>query len=74
MRKKEEILEAKKSRNSLKVRIKGNKILISMDVMKPMKSNSGKTLLIASSRGVAKTEAMVNDKNVYLVVNAFIYE
>ncbi|MDP6526521.1 MAG: hypothetical protein QGH15_20095 [Kiritimatiellia bacterium] len=38
----------------------------------PMRSASGKTLVVASSRGNKKTDAMVNDQNVVIGLNAYI--
>lgn len=39
----------------------------------PVRSKSGKTLLVASSRGVVMTDVKYKGKAVALVLNAFIY-
>ena len=56
----------------MKVEAKGNKLVIEMDLEKPTISKSGKTLVVASSRGNVKTAATVDGKPVTIGVNAYI--
>lgn len=57
---------------SMKVEVKGKKLLIEIDIEEPKPSSSGKTLVIASSRGNAVTDATVNGKPVIIGLNAYI--
>lgn len=57
---------------SMKAEVKGKKLLIEIDLEEPTPSASGKTLVVASSRGNAVTGAMVNDKPVVIGLNAYI--
>ena len=57
---------------AMKVEIKGNKLFIEIDLEKPTPSASGKTLVVASTRGNAVTEAMVDGKPVTIGLNAYI--
>jgi len=65
---------AKKRSNTMAmtVEIKGNKLCIEIDLEKPTPSSSGKTLVVASSRGNATTTAMVDGKPVIIGLNAYI--
>jgi hypothetical protein len=47
---------------AMTVEIKGNKLCIEIDLEKPTPSASGKTLVVASTRGNAVTTAMVDGK------------
>jgi hypothetical protein len=57
---------------TITVEIKGNKLCIEIDLEKPPQSASGKTLMVASSRGNAVTTAMVDGKPVTIGLNAYI--
>ena len=57
---------------TMKVEIKGNKLCIEIDLEKPTPSASGKTLVVASTRGNAVTDAMVDGKPVTIGLNAYI--
>ena len=57
---------------AMTVEIKGNKLCIEIDLEKPTPSSSGKTLVVASSRGNAVTTAMVDGKPVTIGLNAYI--
>lgn len=46
------------------VEIKGNKLCIEIDLEKPTPSASGKSLVVASTRGNAVTDVMVDSKPV----------
>ena len=53
---------------------KNSKLVIEMDLISPPRpSGSGKTLLIASTGGNKESDAVVNNQNVYVGVNAYIY-
>jgi len=57
---------------STNVHIKDNKLIIETDLLVPYPSKSGKTLLVATSSGNMKTEAMVGDKQIILGFTAYI--
>ena len=52
---------------------KAKTVTIVMDLETPTPSASGKTLVVASSRGNAATAATVNGKPVIVGVNAYIH-
>jgi len=54
------------------VEIKGNKLCIAIDLEKPTPSASGKTLVVASTRGNTVTTAMVDGKPLTIGLNAYI--
>jgi hypothetical protein len=56
----------------MKVEIKDNKLCIEIDLEEPKPSSSGKTLVVASTRGNAVTTAEVNGKPVIIGLNAYI--
>ena len=56
----------------MKVEIKGNELIITVEMQKPTPSASGKTLVVASSRGNQVTTAMVDGKPVVVGLNAYI--
>lgn len=58
----------------MKVTKKGNKLLIEMDLQDPTPSASGKTLVVASSRGNKVTELLIDGKPVTIGVNAYIHK
>lgn len=58
---------------AMTVEIKGNKLCIEIDLEKPMPSASGKTLVIASTRGNAVTEAKIDGKPITIGLNAYVY-
>jgi hypothetical protein len=56
----------------MKVEIKGNKLVIEIDMENPPKmSSSGKSLVVASTHGNMVTTAMVNGKAVTIGLNAY---
>ena len=57
---------------AMKVEIKDNKLVIEIDLEAPKPSASGKTLVIASTRGNAVTTAKVDGKPVIVGLNAYI--
>ncbi len=57
---------------AMNVEIKDNKLFIEIDLQDPTPSASGKTLVIASTRGNVVTSAQVNGKPVTIGLNAYI--
>ncbi len=57
---------------ALKVEQKENKLYIEIDLEKPTRSTSGKTLVVASTRGNVVTDVMVDGKPVTIGINAYI--
>ncbi len=57
---------------ALKVEQKENKLYIEIDLEKPTRSTSGKTLVVASTRGNVVTDIMVDGKPVTIGINAYI--
>jgi hypothetical protein len=57
---------------AMTVEIKGNKLCIEIDLETPTPSSSGKTLVVASTRGNTVTTAMVDGKPVTIGLNAYI--
>jgi len=53
-------------------RIEDNTVVIEIPLEKPRLSSTGKTLLIASSRGVQRSTARLKGKTISFVANAFI--
>ena len=59
--------------NGMTAKIVGNKLVIEILLNSaPVPSTSGKTLVVASTRGNKVTEAQVNGKNVVIGLNAYI--
>lgn len=54
------------------VEIKNGKLIVTLPICTPTPSATGKTLVIASTRGNMQTSAMVNGKPVTVGVNAYI--
>jgi len=52
--------------------IRNNKLCIEIDLEKPTPSSSGKTLVVASTRGNAVTAVEVDGKPVTIGLNAYI--
>lgn len=58
---------------AMTVEIKGDKLCIEIDLQKPAPSASGKTLVVASTRGNVITEAKIDGKPITIGLNAYIY-
>ena len=56
----------------MKVEIKGNDLIITVPMGAPVRSASGKTLVVASSRGNIVTDCIVDGKPVTIGFNAYI--
>jgi hypothetical protein len=57
---------------SMTVEIRNNKLCIEIDLEKPTPSSSGKTLVVASTRGNVVTQVEVDGKPVTIGLNAYI--
>lgn len=57
---------------AMTVEIKNNKLCIEIDLEKPTPSSSGKTLVVASTRGNTVTKVEVDGKPVTIGLNAYI--
>ncbi len=57
---------------AMKVEIKDNKLCIEIDLEEPKPSSSGKTLVVASTRGNVVTTALVDGKPIVIGLNAYI--
>ena len=56
----------------MEARIEDGKLVIELSLEKPRLSSTGKTLLVASTRGVQRRGARFKGKPISMVVNAFI--
>ena len=56
----------------MKCEIKGKTLIITIDLEKPTPSASGKTLVVASTRGNVVTDALVDGKPITIGLNAYI--
>jgi hypothetical protein len=56
----------------MKVTVEKNELVIRIPMQNPTPSASGKTLVVASTRGNVKTEVLVNKKPVTIGLNAYI--
>lgn len=54
------------------VKIEGRQLIITADLETPTPSASGKTLVVASTRGNMKTDVLVEGKPVTIGLNAYI--
>ncbi len=59
-------------RMAIEAKIEGNKLIITCDLEEPTPSASGKTLVVASTRGNLKTSCTVNGKPLTIGLNAYI--
>lgn len=59
--------------DDLTVTREGDTLVIRIPIKTPAPSASGKTLVVASTRGNQKTAIQVEGKDLYLGVNAYVY-
>ena len=59
--------------DELSVTREGDTLVIRIPIKTPTASASGKTLVVASTRGNQKTAVQIDGKDVYLGVNAYVY-
>ena len=57
----------------MNAKIKNGELVITLPLEKPRYSSTGKTMIIASTRGVNRTTARFRGKDVSITANAFIY-
>jgi len=57
---------------AITVKIENNKLIITADLETPTPSASGKTLVVASTRGNKVTDVMIDGKPVTIGLNAYI--
>ena len=57
---------------AMTVEVKGNKLYIEIDLQEPTPSASGKTQVVATTRGNVLTTAEVNGKPITIGLNAYI--
>jgi hypothetical protein len=56
----------------MEVEIKDGKLVISIELQEPTPSTSGKTLVVATTRGNVPTGVLINNKELILGLNAYI--
>jgi hypothetical protein len=59
--------------DDLTVTREGDMLVIHIPIAKATPSASGKTLVVASTRGNQKTGLQIDGKDLYLGVNAYVY-
>ena len=59
--------------DDLTVTREGDMLVIRLPITAPKPSASGKTLVVASTRGNQKTSLQIDGKDLYLGVNAYVY-
>jgi len=59
--------------DDLSVTREGDTLVIRIPITAPTPSSSGKTLVVASTRGNQKTAIQIDGKDLYLGVNAYVY-
>jgi hypothetical protein len=57
----------------LTVTQEGDTLVIRLPITAPKPSASGKTLVVASTRGNQKTSLKIDGRDLYLGVNAYVY-
>ena len=59
--------------DDLTVTREGDMLVIRIRIKTPTPSSSGKTLVVASTRGNQKTAVQIDGKDLYLGINAYVY-
>jgi hypothetical protein len=72
VKKSQENKSEKENNMAMKVEIKDNKLCIEIDLETPTPSSSGKTLVVASTRGNTVTDIEIDGKPVTIGLNAYI--
>jgi hypothetical protein len=65
--------EADAMPDDLTVTQEGDTLVIRLSIKPPTPSASGKTLVVASTRGNQKTDLKIDGKDLYLGINAYVY-
>ena len=66
-------MEAHAMAEDLTITRDGDMLVIRIPIGKPTPSASGKTLVVASTRGNQKTTVQIDGKDLYLGLNAYVY-
>ena len=56
----------------MEVKIENKKLIINIDLQKPTPSESGKSLVVASTHGYIPTECTIDGKKIKVGLNAYI--
>ena len=56
----------------MEVKIENKKLIINIDLQKPTPSESGKSLVVASTHGYIPTECRIDGKKIKIGLNAYI--
>jgi len=56
----------------MKVEVRNGRLYISLKLCNPTPSTTGKTLLVASTRGVRRSKIKIDGKDVRYVAHAFV--
>ena len=59
--------------DDLTVNREGDMLVIRIPIKKATPSASGKTLVVASTRGNQKTDVQIDGKDLYVGINAYVY-
>ena len=59
--------------DELTVTREGDTLVIRIPIQTPTPSASGKTLVVASTRGNQKTAVQIDGKDLYMGLNAYVY-
>lgn len=59
--------------DSLSVTREGDMLVIRIAIQSPTLSASGKTLVVASTRGNQRTDLKIDGKDIFVGVNAYVY-
>ena len=59
--------------DDLTITREGDTLVIRLPINAPTPSASGKTLVVASTRGNQKTSLQIDGRDLYLGVNAYVY-
>jgi hypothetical protein len=58
---------------SATVELDGQTLIIKLQLQTPVRSTSGKTLVVATTHGTITTEAHYENKRIVVTANAFVY-
>ena len=60
--------------DDLTITREGDTLVIRLPINAPTPSASGKTLVVASTRGNQKTSLQIDGRDLYLGINAYVYK
>ena len=58
----------------MEARIEGKKLILTLDLLTPRPSKSGKTLVVATTNGNKATAVLIDGQPVIVGVNAYIHQ